>query len=125
MDSPHLGTGLNALMKPHSNAGILYGLRIIPAIGAGFLFQLPVFAVQSSSHDDDIGIATASLTFFRSVGQAFGVAVGGTVFQNQFDRYLNLAVGAWTIPRKLIITGAEAAGAYRLLALSGLCCGGL
>ncbi len=84
-----LGTGLNALMKPHSNAGIIYGLRVIPAIGAGSLFQLPLYAVQSSSRDEDIGIATASLTFMRSVGQAFGIAVGGTVFQNQFDRFLN------------------------------------
>lgn len=37
------------------------------------------------------------------------------MFQNQFDRYLNLAVGAWTIPRKLTITGAEAAGAYEVI----------
>ena len=106
------GTGLNALMKPDSNAGILYGLRVIPAIGGGFLFQLPVFAVQSTTIDDDLGIATSTVTFFRSVGQAFGVAIGGTVFQNQFNRYLNQAVAAGKIPHELIVTGAQAAGAY-------------
>jgi len=99
-------------MKPDSNAGVLYGLRIIPAIGGGFLFQLPVFAVQATTIDDDLGIATSTVTFFRSVGQAFGVAIGGTVFQNQFDRYLNQAVVAGTIPHELIVTGAQAAGAY-------------
>lgn len=88
------GTGLNALMKPYSNAGVLYGLRVIPAIGAGFLFQLPVFAVQATTIDDDLGIATATVTFFRSVGQAFGVAIGGTVFQNQFNLFLDQAVAA-------------------------------
>ena len=109
------GTGLNALMKPDSNAGVLYGLRIIPAIGGGFLFQLPVFAVQSTTIDDDLGIATSTVTFSRSVGQAFGVAIGGTVFQNQFDRYLNQAVAAGTVPHELIVTGAQAAGAYHAI----------
>jgi len=109
------GTGLNALMKPDSNAGVLYGLRVIPAIGGGFLFQLPIFAVQSTTIDDDLGIATATLTFFRSVGQAFGVAIGGTVFQNQFDRYINQAVADGTVPKEFLITGSQAAGAYKII----------
>ncbi|TVY19679.1 Efflux pump FUS6 [Lachnellula arida] len=106
------GTGLNALMKPDSNAAVLFGLRVVPAIGAGFLFQLPVFAVQSTAKDDDLGIATATTTFFRSVGGAFGVAIGGTVFQNQFDKFLNEALANGTIPRQFTVTGAQAAGAY-------------
>ena len=99
-------------MRPHSNAGVLYVLRIIPAIGAGFLFQVLVFAVQTTTTDDDLGIATSAVTFFRSAGQAFGVAIGGTVFQNQFDRYLNQALAAGSIPREMVVTGAQAAGAY-------------
>lgn len=102
-------------MKPNSNAGILFGLRIVAAIGGGFLFQVPVFAVQSTTIDDDLGIATSTVTFFRTVGQAFGVAIGGTVFQNQFDRYLQLAVAAGSIPQKMIVTGAQAAGAYEII----------
>lgn len=109
------GTGLNALMKPDSNAGVLYGLRVIAAIGGGFLFQLPVFAVQSTSTNDDLGIATAGITFFRSVGQAFGVAIGGTVFQNEFNRYVNQAVTDGTIPKQFLVTGAQAAGAYGVI----------
>jgi hypothetical protein len=109
------GTGLNALMKPDSNAGILYGMRVIPAIGAGFLFQLPLFAVQSTTIDEDLGIATSSVGFFRSVGQAFGVAIGGTVFQNQFDRYLSEAVSAGKIPHEFIVAGAQAEGAYAVM----------
>jgi hypothetical protein len=102
-------------MNPDSNAGVLYGLRIIAAIGGGFLFQVPVFAVHSTTIDDDLGIATSTLTFFRTMGQAFGVAIGGTVFQNQFDRYLNQAVAAASIPREMIVTGAQAAGAYEII----------
>jgi hypothetical protein len=55
------GTGLNALMKPDSDAGVLYGLRVIAAVGGGFLFQLPIFAVQSTTINDDLGIATAGM----------------------------------------------------------------
>jgi hypothetical protein len=109
------GTGLNALMKPDSNAGIVYALRVIPAIGGGFLFQLPVFAVQSTTINDDLGIATAGITFFRSVGQAFGVAIGGTVFQNEFDRYIDRAIADGTIPKEFLVTGAQAAGAYKMI----------
>ena len=106
------GTGLNALMRPYSNGGILYAMRIIPAIGGGFLFQLPVFAVQSTTKGDDLGVATSTVTFFRILGQAVGVAVGGTVFQNEFDRLVNGAVSGGQIGKEFAITGAEAAGAY-------------
>jgi len=109
------GTGLNALMKPDSNAGVVYGLRVIAAIGGGFLFQLPLFAVQSTTVNEHLGIATAGITFFRSVGQAFGVAIGGTVFQNEFDRYVNQGVTDATIPKQYLITGAQAAGAYKVI----------
>ncbi|KAK4082698.1 uncharacterized protein Triagg1_1588 [Trichoderma aggressivum f. europaeum] len=109
------GTGLVALMKPNSSAGILYAIRIIPAIGGGFLFQLPLFAVQSTAAGQDIGIATSMIAFFRSVGQAFGVAIGGTVFQNEFDRFLATAIAADRIPSDLVITGAQAAGAYETI----------
>ncbi|KAL6689618.1 major facilitator superfamily domain-containing protein [Trichoderma pleuroticola] len=59
------GTGLVALMKPNSSAGILYAIRIIPAIGGGFLFQLPLFAVQSTAAGQDVGIATSMIAFWR------------------------------------------------------------
>lgn len=50
------------------------------------------------------------------MGQAFGVAIGGTVFQNQFDRYANKAVVAGTVPKEYLITGAQAASAYKVIA---------
>jgi hypothetical protein len=76
---------------------------------------LPLFAVQATTFDENLGIATSTLTFCCSIGQAFGVAIGGTVFQNQFDRYLNQAVLAGKIPSAFIGTGAKAAGAYEVI----------
>jgi hypothetical protein len=37
------------------------------------------------------------------------------VFQNEFDRFLNQAVAAGSIPREMIVTGAQAAGAYGII----------
>lgn len=111
------GTALNILMKPDSNAGILFGTRVIPAIGGGFLFQLPLFAVQASTSDDDQGIATATITLMRSFGQTFGVAIGGTVFQNEFDSFANKAIRDGTIPAAMRIAGAQAAGSYDAIKL--------
>jgi hypothetical protein len=109
------GLGLNALMKPYSNAGVLYPLRIPGAVGAGFLFQLPVYAVQSTIKDEDLGIVTSLVAFFRSMGQAFGVAISGTVFQNQFQRFVNEAVTAGAVPHGYVVTGVQAAGAYDVI----------
>ena len=111
------GTALNILMKPNSNAGILFGTRVIPAIGGGFLFQLPLFAVQASTIEEDIGIATATITLMRSIGQAFGVAIGGTIFQNQFDFYVHRAIKAGSIPQAMLVLGSQAAGAYDAIKL--------
>ncbi|KUJ17339.1 MFS general substrate transporter [Mollisia scopiformis] len=111
-----LGTGLNALMKPNSGSGILYGLRVIAGIGGGFLFQVPLFAVQSHmSNKEDLGIATSMITFFRSTGQAFGVAIGGTVFQNEFDRFVARAVTQGSLTEDFVISGAQATGAYGII----------
>lgn len=70
-------------MQPDSNGGILYGLRIFSSIGGGLLFPVPLFAAQVNQRDKDVGIATSLVAFFRSLGQAFGVAIGGVIFQNQ------------------------------------------
>ncbi|KFX94247.1 hypothetical protein O988_06403 [Pseudogymnoascus sp. VKM F-3808] len=50
-------------------------------------------------------------------GQAFGVAIGGTVFQNKFDSFTNRAIREGTIPAVMKITGAQAAGSYDVIKL--------
>ncbi|KAE8449578.1 hypothetical protein EG329_007908 [Mollisiaceae sp. DMI_Dod_QoI] len=111
-----LGTGLNALMKPYSSPGILYGLRVITGVGGGFLFQVPVYAVQAHMQNKrDLSIATSAIAFFRSFGQAFGVAIGGTVFQNEFNTYVAQAVRQGRLADEFVVTGAQAVGAYTLI----------
>jgi EmrB/QacA subfamily drug resistance transporter len=51
-------------------------------IGLGMLMQNLVLAVQNTVQASDIGSASASVAFFRSVGGAIGVSVLGAVMAN-------------------------------------------
>ncbi|PGG97810.1 hypothetical protein GX51_07122 [Blastomyces parvus] len=114
-----IGTGLNALLKPHSNGGILYGVRIIMPIGAGLLFPTTTIAVQSVQKGEDVGIATSVQVFARSLGQAFGVALGAVIFQNEFDRFVRQAVAAGAFigisDSNMLIQGSQADAAFDLI----------
>lgn len=71
--------------------------------------------MQAASRNDDVRIATASTVFFRSLGQAFGVTIGGTVFHNQFQRFVDEAVVSRKILKEFIITGEQAEGVYGII----------
>ncbi|OAX84774.1 hypothetical protein ACJ72_00854 [Emergomyces africanus] len=113
-----IGTGLNALLKPHANGGILYGVRTIMPIGAGLLFPTTVVAVQSVQKGEDVGIATSVQVFARSLGQAFGVALGAVIFQNEFDKRVRQAVAAGGLmgtDPEMWIPGSQADAAFELI----------
>lgn len=83
-----IGLGLMCLIKVTTS---VYGwilLNIIPGLGLGILFPSLGYAVQASATPENLAIAVAMFSFFRALGQAIGVAVGGVVFQNQM--YKNL-----------------------------------
>jgi len=50
--------------------------------GIGLGMQVLVIAVQSTSDYSDLGVATSGVTFMRTMGSSFGVAVFGTIFAN-------------------------------------------
>jgi len=110
-----LGLGLNALMLPDSDGGVIYGLRIFSSIGAGILFTSPIFAVQINQEGGDVGIATTLSIFFRSLGQAFGVGIGGVIFQNEWTKEVGDRVASGVIPKAYIIDSNAAEQAYTFL----------
>lgn len=99
-------------MQPHSSKAILYAPRVIGSIGAGLLFPTPLFQVQAKQLPNDIGIATSTQVFSRSLGQTFGVAFGGVIFQNQWDRLLP----SLNIPAEYLIPSSLAEIAYNNIA---------
>ncbi len=52
---------------------------VIAGLGMGFLNPVYTLAVQNSAPREHMGAATASTTFFRSIGSTVGVAVFGSV----------------------------------------------
>jgi EmrB/QacA subfamily drug resistance transporter len=77
---------------------LLYGF------GLGLIFPHLTLTVQNASPVADLGIATSTSNFFRSMGGAFGAAVGGAVMAHQLDGRLLERLGA---ARLVELGGAE------------------
>ncbi len=54
----------------------------VMGLGLGGVMQVLVIAVQNAVDHEDLGVATAGATFFRSIGGSFGAAVFGAIFAN-------------------------------------------
>lgn len=67
-------------------------------LGLGMLMQNLVLAVQNTVRAADIGTASASVAFFRSVGGAIGVSVLGAVLANRVSELATQGLAAAGIP---------------------------
>ncbi len=67
---------------------------IVLGLGLGMIIQVMVLAVQNSVEHRDLGTATATETFVRSMGGAFGVAVFGAILNNRLAHELALLLPA-------------------------------
>jgi hypothetical protein len=55
----------------------------VVGIGIGLVMQVLVLVVQNDAQPEQIGVATSTATFFRSVGGSFGVAIFGAIFASR------------------------------------------
>ena len=53
---------------------------LVVGVGIGLVMQVLVLVVQNDARQEDMGVATSTATFFRSVGGSFGVAIFGAIF---------------------------------------------
>jgi EmrB/QacA subfamily drug resistance transporter len=60
----------------------------IVGIGIGLVMQVLILVVQNDAKPREIGVATATATFFRSVGGSFGVALFGAIFASRLTAAL-------------------------------------
>ncbi|KIW72591.1 hypothetical protein PV04_00772 [Phialophora macrospora] len=95
-----------------------FGYQIIAGLGAGFGFNLPLVAVQTTLPLADIPQGTVLLMFCQSLGGALFIAVGQSVFSNglvegvvkyapDLDPQFLLNTGATAIRSTLQNTGRE------------------
>jgi DNA-binding MarR family transcriptional regulator len=65
---------------------------LVFGLGLGLVMQVLIVAVQNNVEYEELGTATSAVTFFRSIGGAFGASLFGTVFNNKLTAELKDAV---------------------------------
>ncbi|KAI9675663.1 MAG: hypothetical protein M1817_001030 [Caeruleum heppii] len=97
-----LGLGLLVLLDESMKTVVWIFINLVSGLGLGILYPSTEFAVQAAVDDKDLPLAVAMFSFFRSFGQAIGVAVGGVVFQNRFEYALRSTVSTAALPSDVI-----------------------
>lgn len=96
-----IGMGLLTLLDVHTSTVAWVFICLVGGLGTGVLFPAMAFAIQAAAADVDTAYAVSLFSFFRAFGQAFGVAIGGVIFQNALRSKLEAIPGL-----------AELAGGY-------------
>jgi hypothetical protein len=78
-----LGMYLLSTMGPTTTQLSASAYMVVLGLGLGMVMQVLVLAVQNAVDQRDLGVATGTATFLRSMGGAFGVALLGTVLSNR------------------------------------------
>ncbi len=78
-----VGLALLAQLGPHTSFGVTAIYMVIVGLGVGLVMQVLVVVVQNSVPYSQLGTATSTATFFRTIGGGFGVSGLGVVFNNR------------------------------------------
>lgn len=107
--------GLLSSLRADSGRGAQYSFQILYGVGGGIIYPGRLYAAQAPQPDADVAIATTMVSFLTSLGEAFGVSIGGTVFQNRWDALVSNAIRDGTISADYRISGNSAERAAVLL----------
>jgi len=110
------GLTLLTLLGEGSPPVAVAGILVITGIGMGMTFQPYIIATQNAVEVANLGIATATIQFFRSMGGSLAVAALGTLLANRLATELQARLGA---------AGAARVDTDRLLGGSASVPGGL
>ncbi|MCX4528961.1 MFS transporter [Streptomyces sp. NBC_01551] len=87
-----VGLYLLSTMRPGTSAWLESLYMFVLGTGIGLSMQVLTIAVQNTVHYADLGTATSGVTFFRTLGSAFGTAVFGTIYANSLGPALRSGV---------------------------------
>ncbi|MFI0933706.1 MDR family MFS transporter [Streptomyces sp. NPDC021019] len=76
------GLFLLSRMGPGTGVWLESLYMVVLGLGIGLAMQVLTIAVQNTVDYEDLGTATSGVTFFRTLGSAFGTAVFGTIYAN-------------------------------------------
>ena len=78
-----LGILLFTQLQVDSSLGVAFCFMVLIGVGLGLSMQSLVMAVQNAVEMKDLGAGTSAVTFFRSLGGSFGVAILGAVLSSR------------------------------------------
>lgn len=107
------GLGLAGTIDHLTELWLVGIYTFIFGLGLGLMLQNLVLAVQNTVAVKDIGSASASVAFFRSLGGAAGVAVLGAILGTQVENKTTEGLAAAGVPT----TGGAAGGSLDLVDL--------
>ena len=107
-----VGLGLAGTIDHLTQLWVVGSYTFIFGLGLGLMLQNLVLAVQNTVAVRDIGSASASVAFFRSLGGAAGVAVLGAILGTQVQNKTNEGLSAAGFP-----SGGAAGGSLDLVDL--------
>ncbi|WP_228538068.1 MDR family MFS transporter [Nocardia sp. XZ_19_231] len=87
-----VGLGLMSTMGHDTSVWLESLYMLILGSGLGLSMQVLTIVVQNTVPYADLGTATSGVTFFRTLGSAFGTAVFGTLYTNQSKTALENAL---------------------------------
>jgi EmrB/QacA subfamily drug resistance transporter len=87
-----LGLYLLSRMDPSTSTLTSALYLFVLGMGIGLSMQVLTIIVQASVPYTDLGVATSGVTFFRTMGSAFGAAIFGTLYANFLSDRLPEAV---------------------------------
>jgi EmrB/QacA subfamily drug resistance transporter len=101
-----VGLALLSRLGPHTSFGTAAIYMVVVGLGVGLVMQVLVVAVQNSVPYSQLGVATSTATFFRTIGGAFGVSALGEVFN---DRVLSQLKAHATAAQLSLVKGGSIA----------------
>ena len=87
-----LGLFLLSLLDQNTAPWLESVYFFILGAGIGLIMQILTLIVQNTASYRDLGTATSGVTFFRTLGGAFGAAVLGSIYSNNLETALPAAV---------------------------------
>jgi EmrB/QacA subfamily drug resistance transporter len=78
-----VGLALLSLVGAHTSYGLISVYMFITGLGVGLVMQVLVVVVQNAVPHSQLGVATSTATFFRTIGGCFGVSLLGEIFDNR------------------------------------------
>ncbi|CAK5275820.1 unnamed protein product [Mycena citricolor] len=80
--------GLISTLEATASTSQWVGFQVVGAIGTGLIFSAPVFPILAPLNPDRAGSALALFSFTRSFFQTWGIAIAGSILQNELSRNL-------------------------------------